>query len=299
MFTVKSEHRDIVCGVPQGSILGSLLFILRVNDITYTSDVVDFILFADDATIVYLHKDISSKIDVVNKELKEVSNWCKANKLSANTSNTNYMILGTPQMTTVKTHADFSVTLDNTILERVKVTKFLCMLIDECLTWKNHIDCVSKTISRNIGVMKKLKQSIPYRIVHTLYCNLISPYLSYGILIWVSTYKLYLDKLIKLQKWAIRTVCNSHYRSHTGPLFSKSNFLTVTDMYTLELGVFLFKSSINDLLAAFKDYFTKRSDTYDYLRRHVIDLNLQKNQKAFFRPLSELVALFFGIHFLS
>ena len=58
---------------------------------------------------------------------------------------------------------------------------------------------------------------------------------------------LYLDKLVKLQKWAIRTISNSHYRSHTGPLFAKCNFLTVTDMHTLELGVFMYKFSINDL----------------------------------------------------
>ena len=150
----KSDQRDIVCGVPQESILGPLLFILYVNDITYTSNALDFILFTDDTTILYSHKDIKSKVHVVNEELKEVSNWFKANILSVNASKTSYMILGTPQMTGVKNHEDFNVTLNDTILERVKFTKFLGVLIDECLTWKKHFDCVSKTISRNIGVMK-------------------------------------------------------------------------------------------------------------------------------------------------
>ena len=80
------------------------------------------------------------------------------------------MSLGTPQMTAVKNYENFNVTLNNTVLGRVKFTKFLDVLIDECLTWKNHIDCVSKTISRNIGVMNKLKHSIPYRLLHTFYC---------------------------------------------------------------------------------------------------------------------------------
>ena len=140
------------------------------------------------------------------------------------------MILGTPHMTSVKVRKDLNVSLNNTTLERVRFTKFLGVLIDECLTWKQHIDCVSKTISRNIGVMNKLKYSIPGRILHTLYCTLITPYLNYGILIWGSTCKSYLDKLIKLQKWAVRTITNSQYRSHTGPLFAKSNLLNVTDM---------------------------------------------------------------------
>ena len=81
-----SEPGNITCGVPQGSILGPLLFILYVNDIRYTSNVLDFILFADDTTILYSHKDINSKIELINKELDEVANWFKANKLSVNAS---------------------------------------------------------------------------------------------------------------------------------------------------------------------------------------------------------------------
>ena len=129
----------------------------------------DFILFADDTTILYSNKDINSKIELINKELDEVTNWFKANKLSVNASNTKFMIMGTPHMTSTKTREDLKVLLDNTVLERVKFTKFLGVLIDECLTWKNHIDCISKTISRNIGVMNKLKHYIPYRILHIPY----------------------------------------------------------------------------------------------------------------------------------
>ena len=215
-----SNPENIICGVP----LGPLLFILYVNDITYTSNILDFILFADDTTILYSHKDINSKINMVNEELQEVNNWFKANKLSINASKTNFIILGTPYMTSTKAREDFNVILDNTALERVKFTKFLGVLIDECLTWKNHINCISKTISRNIGVMNKLKHYIPYRILHTLYCTLISPYLNYGILIWGNTCKSYMDKLVKLQKWAIRVVSNSHYRCHTDNYLLNLNF---------------------------------------------------------------------------
>ena len=148
-----SDFKEVVCGVPQGSILGPLLFILYVNDITYTSDVLDFILFADDTTITYSHKDINDKIDLVNKELKEVSNWFKANKLSINESKTNYMLLGTPHMVSSKRKEDLNLILNDTKLQRVPKTKFLGVLIDECLTWKSHIVCVAKTISRNIDVM--------------------------------------------------------------------------------------------------------------------------------------------------
>ena len=107
------------------------------------------------------------------------------------------------------------------------------------------------------------------------------PYLNYGILIWGDTCKSYLDKLIKLQKWAIRTVSNSHYRSHTGPIFAKYNVLTVTDMHTLELGTFMYRSSVNELPSSFNNYFTKRSEVHNYSTRHGNHLNLTKNKKTF------------------
>ena len=276
-----SDMKNIVCGVPQGSILGPLLFILYVNDITNTSSILEFILFADDTTILYSSKDINNNINIVNKELNEVSNWFKSNKLSVNATKTNFMIMGTSHMTSIKTSSSLSVILNDTVLERVKNTKFLGVLIDECLTWKNHIDCISKTLSRNIGVMNKLKYSIPARILHTLYCSLVSPYLNYAILIWGNTCKSYLDKVIKLQKWAIRTISKSHFRSHTAPLFANNNILTVTDTYTLELGVFMFKYHINDLPTVFNDYFKKRSDIHDYQTRQVNDLNINFHKKSF------------------
>ena len=77
----KSDHKNILCGVPQGSILGPLLFILYVNDITNISNVLEFVLFADDTTgtITYSHSDVMSKFDMINSELQAVTNWFKAN----------------------------------------------------------------------------------------------------------------------------------------------------------------------------------------------------------------------------
>ena len=277
----ESQLKDIMCGVPQGSILGPLLFILYVNDITNTTNVLDFTLFADDTTLLYSHKDIASQINMINEELDKVSDWFKANKLSVNASKTNYMILGTPHMTSVKIEKKLNIRLNDKSLERVEYTKFLGVLIDENLTWKKHIDCISKTLSRNIGIMNKLKHFIPERILYSLYCTFVLPYLNYGILIWGNTCKTYLDKLIKLQKWAVRVISNSHYRSHANPLFQKYNILNVEDMHSLELGVFMYKYSINDLPYTFHNYFSKRSDIHDYQTRFKDDLNLTNNKKVF------------------
>ena len=129
--------------------------------------------------------------------------------------------------------------------------------------------------------MNKFKHFVPTRILYFLYCTLVLPYLNHGILIFGDTCKTYLNKLIKLQKWAMRTVSNSHYRSHTSPIFAKYNVLRVTDMYALELGTFMYRNSINKLPSSFNNYFTKRSDVHNYPTRHGNHLNVPQNKKHF------------------
>jgi hypothetical protein len=283
----KSELKSTICGVPQGSILGPLLFILYINDITNTSTMLDFILFADDTTILYSSDDIVNKVPLINKELSEVTNWFKANKLSVNASKTNYMVMGTPRMTSIDKSDDctlqrnIDIILENTSLQRVTSTKFLGVLIDENLTWKNHIGGISKTISRNIGIINKLKFFMPEHILRTLYYTLVLPYLNYGILIWGDTCKTYLEKLHKLQKWAMRTISNSHYRSHSEPIFHKYDILKIYDSYKLELGAFMYKYSTNQLPNSFDNFFTKRSDIHSYHTRSRDKYNHTRNKKVF------------------
>ena len=297
-----SNHKIINCGVPQGSILGPLLFILYINDIVNTTSLLEFILFADDTTLLFSHPDIASQNDIINIELQEICNWFQANKLSVNATKTNYMVLGTPQSTRkfidINQNIDnlndseftsssdvekvkLNIKLDGVSLNRVSSTKFWGVITDENLTWKNHIDAISKTISRNIGVLTKLKHFVPENILYSLYCTLILPYINYGVLIWGNTCKIYLDKIFKLQKWAIRTISNSHYRSHTGPLFSKYNVLNVHDTFKLNLGIFMYKHHTNQLPPIFSTYFTKHVQTHNYPTRNAQDYSINITKKMF------------------
>ena len=193
------------------------------------------------------------------------------------------MLLGTRHMNSIDDNDNnyFEIILDGTKLDRVKTTTFLGVTIDENITWKNHIDNVSKTISRNIGVMNKLKHFVPERILYSLYCSLVLPYINYGILVWGNTCKTYLDKLLKLQKWALRVISNSHYRSHSGPLFAKFHILNIFDTYNLELGVFMFKYSTDALPNVFDNFFLKRSSIHNYHTRFNNDYNQTRNKKSF------------------
>ena len=235
-------------------------------------------MFADDTTILFSTNDIVSQIPLINKELLEVSNWFKANKLFVNSTKTNYMIMGTPNMISMIDQTD--TILDNTKLDRLTKTKFLGVIIDENLTWKKHIDGITKTISRNKGMINKLKFFVPERILRTLYCTLVLPYINYGILIWGQACKTYLEKIYKLQNWVLRIISNSHY--HSTPLFHKYDILNVYDMYKLEVGVFMYRYFANLIPESFNTFFTKRSDIHDYHARNNCNLNQTRNKRGIY-----------------
>ena len=174
-----------------------------------------------------------------------------------------------------------NVKLDGMSLNRVSSTKFVGVIIDENLTWKNHIDSTSKTVSRNIGMLTKLKHFVAENILYSLYCSLILPYINYGVLIWGNTCKTYLDKIFKLQKWAIRTISNSHYRSHTGRLFSKFNILNVHVTFKLNLGIFRYRHHSNQLSPIFSTYFTKHVQIHNYPTRNAQDYSINKTKAMF------------------
>ena len=130
-------------------------------------------------------------------------------------------------------------------------------------------------------MINKLKFFIPERILRTLYCTLVLPYINYGILIWGKACKTYLEKIHKLQKWAVRIISNSHYRSHSAPLFQKHNILNVYDSYKLELGVFMYQYVNGSLPISFNAFFTKLSDIHNYDTRNKSNYNPTRNKKVF------------------
>ena len=114
--------------------------------------------------------------------------------------------------------------------------------------------------------MNKLKQFVPERILYSLYCSLVLPYINYGVIVWGNTCKTYLVKIHKLQKWAMRVISNSHY---------------VYDMYKLETGVFMYKYSTGSLPDGFNNCFTMRSEIHNYQTRSKGNYHLTNNIRVF------------------
>ena len=143
-----SSLKEINCGVPQGSILGPLLFIVYINDFHRSSDILSFILFADDSNVFFAHKNPYTLVQIINLELQKLTQWIRANKLSLNLQKTKYMIFSN---TIEALPAD--IILDDSPLECVSQITFLGITVDNKLSWKPHVLNVCKTLSRNIGII--------------------------------------------------------------------------------------------------------------------------------------------------
>ena len=217
-----SSEQPISCGVPQGSLLGPLLFLIYINDIQNSSEILQFILFADDSNIFYSHSNPIELVAKVNQELVHVTDWIKANKLSLNLKKTNYMVYSN-----TLTNLPNQITFDGIVVTEVTSTKFFGVTIDKKLCCNVHIDKICKTISRNIGIITKLRYVLPSANLIMLYSTLIIPYLNYGILAWGNACTTLLNRLFLLQKKILRIIGNTGPRSHTNNLFSQNKILPV------------------------------------------------------------------------
>ena len=264
-----SSLKEIECGVPQGSLLGPLLFIVYINDFSRSSDVLSFILFADDSNVFFSHNNPNTLVHTVNSELKQVTQWIRANKLSLNLQKTKYMLFSN----TLEA-LPIDIIFDDTPLEKVSHIKFLGIIVDSKLSWKLHIDNICKTISRNIGIINRLKFHIPVSSMLMLYSSLILPYLNYGILAWGNTYQCFLDRLLLLQKRSLRTICNSAFRSHTDSLFFNNKILKINDLFQFQLGQFMYNYNNNSLPHIFHTMFPKNQSFHNYPTRRSNEFHL-------------------------
>ena len=195
---VNSNHKTVVCGVPQVSILGPLLFILYINDLCNTSTIMKFTLFADDTSMYHSYQNLTSLIDEVNNENKKITQWFHTNKLSLNIKKTNYIIF-----TSVNKKYNISsqaIQINGSVIPQVNLTKCLGVYTDEHLNWSMHLNKLATKLAQNIGILCKLKHFLPSYILNTIYCSLVLPHLQYCTLIWANTYCTTHNKLRMLQK---------------------------------------------------------------------------------------------------
>ena len=168
-FVEYNGHRSlpevIRCGVPQGSILGPLFFIIYVNDLCDASRL-ESILFADDTNLFVSEKDPVTMNNILNSELNKLSAWFAANKLSLNISKTKFMVFRPRQK---RLCYDFDIAINGEALTQVSETLFLGVLLNYCLSWKSHITLSAQKISKSIGIIYRSSYLLSKASLRTLY----------------------------------------------------------------------------------------------------------------------------------
>ena len=160
-------------------------------------------MFADNTNLFYEHKDFKNWFSLVNQELQNINEWFEANKLSLNVGKTKYSLLYKPSR-----KDDLPLLLPRLLIkkhkvQRVKSIKFLGVLLDENLSWKDHIKYIENKVAKNIGLLYRVKQFLDKNSLLTLYYSYIHTYMNYANLPWVSTNRTNLKKLLNQQRHAV------------------------------------------------------------------------------------------------
>ena len=228
-----SDYEVTSCGVPQGSVLGPLLFLIYINDISKSSSILSFYLFADDTSLICEHKDLKKLEVIVNNELKNISEWLRTNRLSLNVKKTNFVIFR-PRQKNLPFLPDICIPDNSNHVQQIEqkdFIKYLGVFIDFNLSWKEHINYIVSKISRSIGIIAKLRHFVPYETLINIYKTLINPYIYYGICSWGNSAKTHLERLLVLQKRVLRLINFSDPKKHAIPFFLQTRSLPINFLY--------------------------------------------------------------------
>ncbi len=272
--SLKSNITNVTCGVPQGSILGPILFLLYVNEAHFATNL-EMLCFADDTTLYYSHSNLDHIFEHVNTEFSKLYQWLCANKLSLNILKTKFSIFAPCITRTNKTLKLNKIPIEQIIIDTETKNKsnslnFLGLNLDNKLTWNSHIKKISGKISYALFILNRIKNILPHSALKTLYYSLIHSNLNYGILAWGSSPSI--NKLFKLQKKALRIINHQPYRAHTDQLFKSEKILKVQDLYKLNIALFMYDFIYNKLPTSFSQLFpsslssqiTTRSASYNF-----------------------------------
>jgi hypothetical protein len=230
-----SEIKKIKHGVPQGSILGPVLFLIYVNETKSSLTHGNIIQYADDTTLSFSSND-SSQLEIqIHENLNNCVQFFNEHNLITNFEKSTYINFST----LVKSHLDLpTVMIDNFILKEVKSTKFLGLIVDNKLKWTDHINYISSKISKNIYILRNISRYCTSEVKLIAYYGLIYCYLSYGIIIWGKCPDNDFKRLFVLQKRALRVITRTPARQSCKPIFQELSVLTLPSIYLLETACF-------------------------------------------------------------
>ena len=214
-------------------------------------------MFADDTNLFYEHKDLKCLFSLVNQELQKINEWFEANKLSLNVGETKYSLLHKPSRKDDPPLSLPRLLIKKYKVERVKSIKFLAVLLDENLSWKDHIEYIENKVAKNIDLLYRAKLFLDKNSLLTLYYSYIHTYLKYANLSWGSTNTTNLKKLLSQQKHTVRIINNKTRFDHSNERFKSQKILNIYKLNILSVAVFMYQISNKTAPLTFSGSFEK------------------------------------------
>ncbi len=276
----KSGIKSIEYGVPQGSVLGPLLFLIYVNDMARAVPDSKIKLFADDTNIFLSGNNLQLLSNKMNDELEKLASWMIANKLCINYEKT-YFSVYKPRArikndkSTDDTERDTQIMINEVHIKLVKNCKYLGVIIDDQLNWKEQINHVILKITKFTCLFYKFRKLLPMGTLRMLYFSLVHPHIQYGIELYANTCESYLDRLNKINNKIIRIIQNFSLDTPLRLLYSSFNALPLMSLFKFNIGVIVYKAlnSKCECPDVYREYFQANSSIHSHNTRHCTDLH--------------------------
>ena len=277
LFGKTSDTRNVNCGVPQGSILGPLLFILYINDFSNVSDILLYVLFADDTNVFLNGKDIKIILNTMQLELTKLYNWLLANKLTLNISKTHFMVFHRAKHKNDK----INIETNKVVIEQVKHTQFLGIIFDDNLNWSNHISYINSKIAKGVGIIYRAKKYFTTTALVNLYNAFIFPYLIYCVEVWGNALSIHLTPLLKLQNKILRIITFTHHRIDKDKLFYNTGILPFNVLVKHRIGLLMHKLSNGNVPKPLHNLYQCKKNIHHHFTRQANHFHAMRGNTEF------------------
>ena len=274
-FKELSSSLPLSYGVPQGSILGPLLFVLYINDLPQCLVRSNISMYADDTVIYTTGSRPDDVMMKIQEDIQRVEQWMKSNQLVLNLTKTKSLLFGTAQKLAGAT--DFNILIQGKEIDRVSNFCYLGVTLDENLSWKEHVGEVFKKVNKRLGLLGRIRSCLTIQAAKCIYNCLILPVLSYTETAWGELSAECSNRLQRLQNRAARITIRYDRSSDAIKNLGWEKLETIRKRNKATL---VFKCLNNLAPAYFKNYFTRNSSYHFYNTRQKQDLHIPKAKRS-------------------